>query len=427
MTDLGAEYAVVAGRKRVQRPLTEGEVLPVERAVIGCVLLEGSARLPSLLPHEFFLGAHRTIWMAILELDAAQSGVNILTVNAQLARIDEHHASLLGQCLEDAAIGPYLTDYAGLVRQAARERMLKALGIELQAQGLSEDEIRRRLDDLPGPLTASLVDPAEDWAAIVKTWGGARILTGLRALDTLSGGLVPGVFVVVAGRTSHGKTAAMTHFAHAFAVAGHTVEYLPLEESRVAIRRRLIANRTGISVMRLTDGMIFGDEFPQAEAAVRWMQDAPLTITGVEDLRSIDEDTVVGMVAASTARIVIVDHLQQITTKDQSRVYGLERVVKRLHAAALRDGKVLLAGAQLGRDMDDPPRPPRLSDIRDSAAIEHSARQVWLLYWPCKHKRERAATEYELYVAKHSDGPTGVASLHFEAAAGRFSDADRRG
>jgi len=419
------EFPVLAGRKRVDRALVEAEVLPVERAVIGCVLLEGSVRLPSLLPHEFLLEAHRTIWTAILDLDAEERAVNVLTVSARLAQASEYHATLLSHCLEDASIGPYLTDYASIVREEARTRMLRALGLELQAQGLSEDEVRRRLDDLPGPLTSSLVDPADDWRAIVEGWGGTRILTGLRALDALSGGLVPGVFVVVAGRTSHGKTGMLTHLARRMATDGHTVEYLPLEESRVAIRRRLIANRAGVSVMRLTDGVLSPEEFDRAEDAVRWLQEAPLTVTGVEHLRAIDEDTVVGMVAASTARIVIVDHLQQITTKDQSRVYGLERVVKRLHAAALRDGKVLIAGAQLGRDMDDPPRPPRLSDIRDSAAIEHSARQVWLLYWPCKHKRERPATDYELYVAKHSDGPTGVVPLHFEATSGRFTDAEK--
>lgn len=416
------EFTVIAGRKRVGRPLTSSEILPVERAVIGCVLLEGDVRIPTLLPHEFFLGGHRAIWTAILELQAENSGVDVFTVRAKMARAGESHEPLLAHCLEDGSIAAYLPNYAALVRDAARERMLKDLGAELQARGLSPDEVRQRLDELPGPLTSSLVDPADDWRTIVAGWGGTRILTGLRDLDKLSGGLPPGVFGVVAGRTSHGKTSILTHVARVFAEAGHSVEYLPLEESRVAIRRRIIAGRAGVSVMRLTDGTLSREEFARSEAAVRWLQDAPLRVTGVEHLRAIDEDTVVGMVAASDAEVVVVDHLQQITTKDASRVYGLERVVKRLHAAAIRDGKVLLAGAQLGRDMDDPPRPPRLSDIRDSAAIEHSARQVWLLYWPCKHKKERAASDYEIYVAKHSDGPTGVADAYFDAVTGRFHD-----
>lgn len=405
------------------RSLEDGVILPIERAVIGGVLLEGSDRLPSLLPAEFFLDAHRVIWETILTLDAEGIGVNVLTVRARMATHGDIHDALLAHCYEDGSIAAHLPSYARMVREAARTRMLRALGVELQAQGLSEDEVRRRLDDLPGPLTSAIFDPAEDWRRIVERWQGRRVVTGLHDLDRLCGGLAPGIFVVLAGRTSHGKTAALTHVTHAIAEAGHAVEYLPLEESREAIVRRLVANRAGVSVARLSDGTLAPDEFARSEDAVRWMQTAPLRVTGVEHLRAIDEETVVGMVAASTAEVVVVDHLQQITTKDQSRTYGLERVVKRLHATAIRDGKVLLAGAQLGRDMDDPPRPPRLSDIRDSAAIEHAARQVWLLYWPCKHKRDRDAAEYELYVAKHADGPTGVVHLTFDATTGRFGDA----
>ena len=401
----------------------DGYILPIERAVIGGILLEGTDRLPPLMPSEFFLDAHRVIWETILMLEGEGHGVNVLTLRARLAVTGAFHDDVLAHCYEDGAIAAHLPSYARMVREAARTRMLRAFGVELHAQGLSEEEVRRRLDDLPGLLTSALVDPADDWKAIVGGWAGKRLKTALRGLDGLAGGLSPGVFVVVAGKTSHGKTGFLVHLAGVFAGGGHSVEYLPLEESRLAIHRRLVANRAGLSIARLTDGTLSASEFQQAEDAVRWLQDVPLRLTGVEHLRAIDEDTVVGMVAASTASVVIVDHLQQITTRDESRVYGLERVTKRLHAVALRDGKVLLVAAQLGRAMDDPPRPPRLSDIRDSAAIENSARQVWLLYWPCKHKLERPATEYELYVAKHSDGPTGMVALHFEATSGRFGDA----
>lgn len=401
----------------------DGYILPIERAVIGGVLLEGPYRLPPLMATEFFLGSHRLIWDTILTLDHEGLGVNVLTVRARLATGGEFHDGVLAHCYEDGSIAAHLPSYAAMVRTAARERLLRALGVELQAQGLAEADIRRRLDDLPGPLTSAIYDPADDWRTIVGRWTSQPIRTGLTALDRLAGGLRPGVFIVVGGRTSQGKTAFLTHLANAFAVNGSRVEYLTLEESREAIVRRLVANRTGVSILRLTDGTVDASEFQYAESAVRAMQDVGPTVTGVEHLRAIDEETAVGMVAASRADIVIVDHLQQITTKDQSRVYGLERVVKRLHAATLRDGKILLCGAQLGRDMDDPPRPPRLSDLRDSASIEIAARQVWLLYWPCKHKRERAETDYELFVAKHSDGATGPLSLHFEAWCGRFRDA----
>lgn len=54
-------------------------------------------------------------------------------------------------------------------------------------------------------------------------------------------------------------------------------------------------------------------------------------------------------------------------------------------------------------------------------AVEILARSAWLLYWPWKHKPDRDWNEYELYVAKQTDGGTGLVPLRFEAPIGRFS------
>ena len=214
---------VIEGRKIVDRSLDAAEILPVERAVIGCVLLEGSVRIPPLLPQEFYLDAHRTIWETILTTDAEGLGVNVLIVRARMAQAGARHDGVLALCYEDGSIAAHLPGYARLVREAARERMLRALGMELQAQGLTENEIRRRLDDLPGPLTSALFDPADDWQTIVGRWSGKRILTGLRDLDAMAGGLPPGTFVVIGGRTSMGKTSLLTHLANVLAEARHPV------------------------------------------------------------------------------------------------------------------------------------------------------------------------------------------------------------
>jgi replicative DNA helicase len=289
---------------------------------------------------------------------------------------------------------------------------------------LTEREVRERLDQLPADLlSVSEYDPALDWSAIVARWRGQRVMTGLRDLDRMAGGLMPGTFIVIGGRTSHGKTAMLVHLSVAFAEAGIDTEIVTLEEPHEAITRRAVATRSGVSIRRLTDGQMIGNEFPRSEEAVRWLQEQPWRVTGVEHLRSSDEDAVVGLVSSSTARCVLVDHLQKITTRDESRQYGIERVTNRLQAIALRDGKLLIVGAQLGRGMDDPPRRPRLNDLRDSGAIEQAARQVWLLYWPSRHKPEMDGRLYELGIAKHSDGPSGWLNLRFDAVCGRFLDA----
>ena len=68
---------------------------------------------------------------------------------------------------------------------------------------------------------------------------------------------------------------------------------------------------------------------------------------------------------------------------------------------------------------------PKLSDLRDSGAIEQDADMVWLLRRPCKYE---ADDEFEdktlaiLDVAKQRNGPTGEVRLNFEDEFTRFRD-----
>jgi replicative DNA helicase len=122
----------------------------------------------------------------------------------------------------------------------------------------------------------------------------------------------------------------------------------------------------------------------------------------------------------AAADVVIVDHLQKIATKQESRAYGLEAVMNELHGLALRDNKVILVTAQVGREANSQRRVPRESDLRDSGALEMFAPQLWALYWPHKHDAARNMHDYEVYVVKHSEGPTGLMKMIFQPRSGAF-------
>ncbi|HWO69647.1 MAG TPA: DnaB-like helicase C-terminal domain-containing protein [Actinomycetota bacterium] len=406
--------------------LDEAAILPVERALIGGVLLWPEAEVPPLEAGEFLSDRHGLIWAAIRQV-ATEAHPDLVSVYWQLSRSGDLEAAggwaYLALCLEEASILPHVPHYARLVRRAWRERAKRSLGEELARRGLSDAEIRDRLESLPGPLTGALFDPAEVWGRIVGAWQQQRWQTGWIEFDRHVGGFGPGEFTVVGGRTSHGKTAWLVALALRLAEQGVGVEYVTLEDPPEAIVRRAVALQTGLSVRRLRDGSIGPGEFRQAEAAVERLQALPLTVTGVDHLGSLDEEAVVPYVAAARGPVLIVDHLQQITTRDPSRVYGLERVLKRLQAVALRGGRALFLAAQLNRETEARQGPPRLSDLRDCGAIEQAARRILLLYWPSKHDAQRPAEQYECYIAKDAEGGTGVVRFRFEAWCGRFEDA----
>lgn len=269
---------------------------------------------------------------------------------------------------------------------------------------------------------ARVYDPADDWQTIVNSWTALRYSSGISHLDRLAGGMMPGQLIVVGGRTSHGKTQFCLALAGTSVRAGVSVDILTLEEPRWVITRRLIAMDGEISLSSLTDGTLSKSDFDKAEATVRRIQGWPLIVSDLSSVRSIDEDAVLDAVRSAPGQVVIVDHIQQVATRDQSRTYGLERVIRALQAEAIARDKVIIVAAQLSRAMDDDRRPPRLSDLSDSAALEKAGRKVLLLYWPRKHHHDRAAHEYEIHVAKNSEGGIGIVSARFDAWCGRFSD-----
>ena len=70
-------------------------------------------------------------------------------------------------------------------------------------------------------------------------------------------------------------------------------------------------------------------------------------------------------------------------------------------------------------------RRPRLSDLRDSGAIEQDADVVCLLHRPCKHKEDKESTDQLLAlvdVAKHRNGETGLVRMNFIDEYTKFED-----
>ena len=70
---------------------------------------------------------------------------------------------------------------------------------------------------------------------------------------------------------------------------------------------------------------------------------------------------------------------------------------------------------------------PRMSDLRDSGAIEQDADIIAMLYRPNYYKSAGAEGADDerlalLEIAKHRNGPTGTVRLNFERSFTRFQD-----
>ena len=407
----------------------DGQVLTTERALIGAVLYERGQVIPPLLAHEFFSDRHRQVWEVLTDL---AEGIDAGILMHELARLEILDAvggpSFIAQCLEDGVlvIPALIPRYAALIREACRLRMTGALGERMRAQGMPPEQVERELAQLPGPLTrAEPYVPSDTWHRWQQRLRhhGPGLSTGLHALDEILGSVLPGELGIVAGRTSHGKTAFMLHLVLHAAAQDMPVTVISLEETAALVTARLVSARSEIPYVWLAQGVALTAEQQRAvDAALRWLDGLPITLLDLETLKTSDVDTVCGAVAAATTPLVAVDHLQKITTRHDSRVYGIEDALNRLHAAALRQNRIILVSAQLNRDSEVDRRPPRLSDLRDSGSVEILARKLMLLYWPWRHDKTKDPYDYQIDLAKNATGRTAIAAVRFRAATGAFWD-----
>ena len=398
--------------------------LSAERVVLGAVL-SGATPLPPLRQEEFFADRHRLIWAACQAVEALDGRAGLVTVAAQLAADDTlaeaGGPAHLALCAEEGSVLPSLLGAARVVRELAQQRALIHLGHELARDGtLSHAEIAGRLAAMPGPVAQAIWDPVETWAAITARWGAEDLRTGWDPLDRLTGGLWPGELLVVGGRTSHGKTAFMTATALRMVLAGTPVDIVTLEDPVEAITRRLVAQITGISYRRLRAGELDEAQRAAATVAIARLAGLPLRVTGIDRHGEGTEDGVLGLLAQATGRVVMLDHLQRVVTRDPSRAYALERVLGRIHALAQRTGQVAWVNCQLNREVEArKDGRPTLADLRDSGAIEILARQVWLLSWPRKWDAKRYYRDYLVDVAKAMESGTGPVDFRWDPATGR--------
>ena len=130
--------------------------------------------------------------------------------------------------------------------------------------------------------------------------------------------------------------------------------------------------------------------------------------------------------------LIMVDYLQLLNCREyarQGRQLETSAISGHLKSMAKELNLPVLVLSQLSRAPEqrvgDRTGTPRLSDLRDSGAIEQDADVVLLLRRPCKYKGDKEYDDKTLAivdVAKHRNGPTGEVRLNFDEHFTRFSD-----
>lgn len=379
--------------------------LMAEQSVLGSLLTDNS-RFPEVAQvvdaGSFGHRPYGVIFAAVAELIGRHEVADEMSVCELLrAAGREHevgglqHITELAQSVTSGARAPV---YAKRVAEFAKGRALADLAADAPSIVAKAETAEAAIDQLqaalgklqrtraggePRALGAYVQEALAEVNAIAAGDHTPGWATGLPSLDkALGGGLKPGRVVVVAARTSVGKTSLATQILLHLGSDGRAGLMLSQEMTGAELAARALAHRGRIALDRLTVGTLEQDEWAALPAAADDLAALPVWIDDQPALRLVDIAAKARAVQQRNGLcLLVVDYLQLTAAepvKGQSRHHQIEGISRGIKALAKELGVCVLLLSQLSRSAED--GEPELWHLKESGAVEEDADVVLLLH-----------------------------------------------
>ncbi len=115
--------------------------------------------------------------------------------------------------------------------------------------------------------------------------------------------------------------------------------------------------------------------------------------------------------------LIIVDYLQLMEPRipTTNMVQQMTEISRSLKFLAKELNVPVLALSQLSRAVEQrSPQIPRLSDLRETGALEQDADVVLFIHRPDRYRSDAPKNIAEIIIAKHRNGPIGNKNLYFD-------------
>jgi replicative DNA helicase len=414
-----------------------------ELGVLGSMMVEESivSDLVPMLHKSYFLSsAHQLIFEAIAYLFDNSRPVDPVAVVEELKRrgvLEQSGGeSYLLSLMESIPSAGNYAYYAKIVRAKGMMRQLikaaetiiddvKSGTTELdalldKAERLVFEVTQKEISSEPCHLNNLLLQIVSDLEKDKKLFDG--VLTGFRDLDDLITGLPNSSLIIIAGRPSMGKTSfALNIAAHVSANQNVGALIFSLEMPKDQVAQNLLCSWLSINPRKIRNGLLPPEEYLRITQEVARLGMAPLFIddSASPSLREI-RAKMRRLKVKYNIGLIIIDYIQLLENADERRSENRQQEVSQisrgLKTMAREFNVPVIALSQLNRSVDarDDHR-PRMSDLRESGALEQDADLILFLYRDEYYNKESTTNKNmaEVIVGKHRNGPTGDVKLAF--------------
>ncbi|MGA2990008.1 MAG: replicative DNA helicase [Candidatus Korobacteraceae bacterium] len=435
-----------------------------ERSLLGAILLDNTLYTEAgaaLKPDDFFLDAHRRIYSRILELSDANRPVDLVTLSEELSRHKELEAvggmAYLSSLTDGTPRRTSIEHYVRIVRDKSLMRgVIRAANTIMQTALDQADSAADVLDRAEAEIfSLSENRNQQDLVPVkqvaIESFGGnldklyerGRRITGLEThysdLDELTSGLQRKELIIIAARPSMGKTAFALNIAENCAVRDNkVVAIFSLEMGREALLYRMLCSQSRVDSHKLRTGFLGKEDMGKLRDGLEALMPASIFIDDTPGVSVTEVRAKSRRLKQREGRLdlIVVDYMQLMSAsapggrRYENRTQEVSAISRGLKAIAKEMDVPLVAISQLSRAPETrgaKDNEPKLSDLRESGAIEQDADVVMFLYRPEYYNPRDPDVDgkAKLIIAKQRNGPTDTVQLAFLRAFTRFETLER--
>ena len=480
--ECGERVVISAIIRRMSDLKTPPNNVEAERAVLGSILLDTAGRSDDrvmdecrtrgIVPEAFYDPCNRAIYTVMLEMSMASKPLDALSLIEELRRTNKVDAvggiGYIQSLIDQVPTTAHAEHYIGILRGKYLRRLMIERATKVVEKCFDEGEYpdpqvvlgdaEKTFLEIGGsagntmPWASAIDDSFKRIDRMFESGGKLMegLSTGYKYLDEVLQGLKPGEMIVIAARPSVGKTSLAMNIAESCALGldmnnvpvkydngkKHPVAIFSLEMPVEQLTKRMLAGRAHLNMWRLNRNLV-----PRSEKAMMTnnlmqamgeLRNAPIYVDDTAGLDVMDlRARARRMKKQHGIELIVIDYLQLCCCREgarQGRQIEVSMISQQIKAMAKELKVPVIVLSQLSRANEqrgDKFEKPKLSDLRDSGAIEQDADVVFLLRRPSRNSNDPESQDLTLAyvdIAKNRNGETGEVKMNFIREWTRFLD-----
>ena len=427
-----------------------------EQAVLGSILIDSECRpqiVEQLKPDDFYIRQNREAFQTIYTMFSMSQKIDPVTVLNQM-RLDGTYQEgvtreYFFQLMDVTPTVTNVMDYVAIVKDRSTLRQIAEAANALNSmvannEGTSAEVLEaaeQRIYAIRQGKSAqglhhitSVMHEVYDRLAELASSDSAvpGLSTGLPDVDTVISGLNKSDLILLAARPGMGKTSlALNILLYAGKHSGKACVFFSLEMSREQLAMRLLSNESFVDNKKLTTGSLTDEDWEKVALAASALNHANILIDDNPSLSVADMNAKCRRV--ENLGLVVIDYLQLMTSaggkqnySGESRQQVVSDISRALKIMAKELNVPVICLSQLSRANENREnKRPRLSDLRESGAIEQDADIVMFIYRDDYYNQDTENHNLaECIVAKNRHGELATVPLQWLPEFTTFSSVD---